>query len=90
MTVKKAAQKNARQKRVIKMVQEAHAHDFDNLEGQELRHEEDAIRRQFLVIKKDYNRLMTDVATGYGLIRNWVGLQTANRGELFKARFIKN
>ncbi|QDK40868.1 hypothetical protein DOM21_05230 [Bacteriovorax stolpii] len=90
MAVKKTAHKNGRQKKVLKMVAVAHAHDNDNMEGQELRHEEDAIRRQFLVIKKDYSRLMNDVATGYGLIRNWVNLQAVNRGELLRARFIKN
>ncbi len=90
MAVKKTAHKNGRQKKVLKMVAEAHAHDRDNMEAQELRHEEDAIRRQFLVIKKDYNRLVTDVAAGYGLIKNWVNLQAVNRGELLKARFIKN
>lgn len=90
MAVKKTAQKNGRQKKVLKMVAEAHSHDNDNLEGQEIRHEEDAIRRQFLVIKKDYDRLMSDVATGYGLVRNWVNLQATNRGEMLRARFIKN
>nr|BDT29319.1 hypothetical protein BHI3_27850 [Bacteriovorax sp. HI3] len=90
MAVKKTAHKNGRQKKVLKMVAEAHAHDFDNMEEQVLKHEEDAIRRQFLVIKKDYTRLMSDVATGYGLIRNWVNLQAVNRGELLRARFIKN
>lgn len=91
MTVKKVKTKpNARQKKVLKMVQEVHANDMGNVEAQEARHDEDAIRRQLEVIKKDYNRLMTDVAAGYGLIRHWVGIQAQTRGELLKTRFIKN
>ena len=89
MTVKKV-QKNARQKKVLKMVAEAHANDNTNPEVQEARHDEDALRRQLLVIKKDYTRLMVDVRTGYGLIKHWVGLQAATKGEILKARFIKN
>ena len=90
MAVKKPTLKNSRQKKVLQMVAEAHARDNDNRPEQELKHKEDEIRRQFLVIKKDYNRLMNDVAAGYGLIRNWVGLQAETRGEILKTRFIKN
>ena len=72
------------------MVNEVHGKDNSNAEMQVLKHEEDALRRQLLVIKKDYARLMTDVVTGYGIVKNWVGLQTANKGELLKTRFIKN
>jgi hypothetical protein len=90
MAVKKTVQKNARQKKVLQMVNEAHANDNANVEVQELKHDEDALRRQFLVIKKDCDRLMTDVKTGYGIIRHWVGIQTTTKGELLKSRFIKN
>ena len=90
MAVKKVAQKNARQKKVLQMVNEVHAKDKSNIEIQNLKHDEDALRRQFQVIKKDYDRLVNDVATGYGIIRHWVGIQAANRGELIKSRFIKN
>ncbi len=90
MTVKKVKTKaNARQKNVLKMVNEVHANDMGNGEAQEARHDEDALRRQLLVIQKDYKRLMTDVATGYGIIRHWVSIQAASRGELLKSRFIK-
>lgn len=90
MSVKKTGQKNARQKKVLQMVNEAHANDNANAEIQEMKHDEDALRRQFLVIKKDCDRLMTDVKAGYGIIKHWVGIQTANRGELLRSRFIKN
>jgi hypothetical protein len=90
MSVKKPIQKNARQKKVLQMVNEAHAGDNSNVGIQEVKHDEDALRRQFLVIKKDYDRLMTDVKAGYGIVKHWVGIQTANKGELLKARFIKN
>ena len=90
MTVKKTAQKNARVKKVIQMVNEAHSNDNSNFELQEAKHDEDAIRRQFQVIRKDYDRLMTDVVTGYGIIKHWATLQVANKGELLKTRFIKN
>lgn len=89
MTVKKV-KANARQKKVLKIVNEVHANDMGNVEAQEARHDEDALRRQFLVIQKDYKRLMTDVATGYSLIKHWVGVQATTRGELLKTRFIKN
>lgn len=90
MAVKKTAHKNLRQKKVLNMVGEIRNASYTNIEKQEIRHGEDAIRRQFLVIKKDYSRLMNDVATGYGLIKNWVEMQAMNRGEMLKARFIKN
>lgn len=90
MAVKKTAVKNSRQKKVLQMVNEVHAKDNSNLEFQDMKHDEDALRRQLVVIKKDYDRLMTDVATGYGIIKHWVGIQAANRGELLKSRFIKN
>lgn len=90
MSVKKSIQKNARQKKVLQMVNEIHAKDNSNAEVQELKHDEDAIRRQLLVIKKDYTRLVSDVRTGYGIIKHWVGIQAANRGELIRSRFIKN
>lgn len=87
---KKSTTKNARQKKVIQMVNEVHAKDNDNIELQEAMHDEDALRRQLLVIRKDYNRLMTDVAAGYGIIKHWASLQMANKGELLRSRFIKN
>jgi 3'-phosphoadenosine 5'-phosphosulfate sulfotransferase len=90
MAVKKAAVKNSRQKKVLQMVNEVHAKDRTNVEFQNMKHDEDALRRQLVVIKKDYDRLMTDVATGYGIIRHWVGIQATTRGELIKSRFIKN
>lgn len=90
MAVKKAAVKNSRQKKVLQMVNEAHSRDNSNVNLQEMKHDEDALRRQLEVIKKDYDRLMTDVAAGYGIIKHWVGIQAANRGELIKSRFIKN
>jgi 3'-phosphoadenosine 5'-phosphosulfate sulfotransferase len=90
MAVKKAAVKNSRQKKVLQMVNEVHAKDRTNVEYQDMKHDEDALRRQLLLIKKDYDRLMTDVATGYGIIRHWVGIQAMTRGELIKSRFIKN
>jgi 3'-phosphoadenosine 5'-phosphosulfate sulfotransferase len=90
MAVKKAAVKNSRQKKVLQMVNEVHAKDRTNVEYQDMKHDEDALRRQLLLIKKDYDRLMTDVATGYGIIRHWVGIQATTRGELIKSRFIKN
>lgn len=90
MAVKKTAVKNSRQKKVLQMVNEVHAKDRTNVEYQDMKHDEDALRRQLVVIKKDYDRLMTDVATGYGIIKHWVGIQAANRGELIKSRFIKN
>jgi len=90
MSVKKTGQKNARQKKVLQMVNEAHANDNANAEVQEMKHDEDALRRQFQVIKKDYVRLLTDVKASVGIVKHWVELQTANKGELLKARFIKN
>lgn len=90
MSVKKAVHKNARQKKVLQMVNEVHAKDNLNADMQEMKHDEDALRRQLQVIKKDYDRLMTDVATGYGIIKHWVGIQASNRGGLIKSRFIKN
>ncbi len=90
MAVKKSAVKNSRQKKVLQMVNEVHAKDNSNINLQEMKHDEDALRRQLEVIKKDYDRLMTDVAAGYGIIKHWVGVQAASRGELIKSRFIKN
>ena len=90
MSVKKVAQKNSRQKKVLQMVNEVHAKDNSNSDLQEIRHDEDAIRRQFQVIKKDYNRLMTEVATGYGIVKHWVGIQASSKTEMIKSRFIKN
>ncbi|MEA9355730.1 hypothetical protein SHI21_05945 [Bacteriovorax sp. PP10] len=90
MAVKKSAVKNSRQKKVLQMVNEVHAKDRTNVEYQDMKHDEDALRRQLLVIKKDYDRLMTDMATGYGIIRHWVGIQATTRGELIKSRFIRN
>ena len=90
MSVKKSVTKNARQKKVLQMVNEVHAKDNSNPEVQELKHDEDALRRQLLVIKKDYVRLLSDVKAGVGIVKHWVEIQTANRGELLKARFIKN
>ncbi len=90
MAVKKSAHKKGRQKKVMNMVTGIRNASYTNVETQEIRHEEDAIRRQFLVIKKDYSRLVNDVATGYGLIRSWVEMQATSRGEMLKARFIKN
>lgn len=90
MTVKKSAQKNTRVKKVIQMVNEVHAKDHTNIELQEAKHDEDALRRQLLVIRKDYNRLMTDVAAGYDIIKHWASIQVANKGELIRTRFIKN
>ena len=90
MSVKKVAQKNSRQKKVLQMVNEVHAKDNSNIDLQEIRHDEDALRRQFQVIKKDYNRLMTEVATGYGIVKHWVGIQASTRTEMIKSRFIKN
>lgn len=87
---KKQFIKNARQKKVLQMVNEVHAKDNLNEDMQKVKHDEDAIRRQFQLIKKDYDRLMTDVATGYGIIKHWVGIQASNRGELIKSRFIRN
>ncbi len=90
MTVKKVAQKNSRQKKVLQMVNVVHAKDNSNRDLQEIRHDEDAIRRQFQIIKKDYNRLMTEVATGYGIVKHWVGIQASSKTEMIKSRFIKN
>lgn len=90
MSVKKATHKNGRQKKVLKMVEGIRSTSYTNVETQEIRHEEDAIRKQFLVIKKDYSRLVSDVAEGYGLIKNWVGLQATTKSEMLKSRFIKN
>jgi hypothetical protein len=89
MTTKKI-QKNTRQKKVLKMVSHAHESDMGNLEAQSAKHDEDAIRRQLSVIKKDYSRLMTDMATGYDLLKHWVNIQASTRGEILKTRFIKN
>jgi hypothetical protein len=89
MTAKRV-QKNSRQKKVLKMVNEIHTKDMGNIEAQEARHDEDALRRQMQLIQKDYKRLMTDVFTGYGLVRHWVNVQASTRGELLKTRFIKN
>ena len=89
MTTKKI-QKNTRQKKVLKMVSQAHESDMGNLEAQSAKHDEDAIRRQLSVIKKDYSRLMTDMATGLDLVKHWVNLQASTRGEILKTRFIKN
>ena len=90
MPVKKVAQRNSRQKKVLKMVNEAYANDNSNVELQSIKHDEDALRRQFQVIKKDYNRLMTEVATGYAIVKHWVGVQASSKTEMIKSRFIKN
>lgn len=96
MTVKKSnnnktsTSTSTRQKKILKMVNDVHVKGMNNIEAQEARHDEDAIRRQMLVIRKDYSRLMTDVAAGYGLIKHWVNVQASTRGELLKTRFIKN
>ena len=90
MPVKKVTQRNSRQKKVLKMVNEAYANDNSNVELQSIKHDEDALRRQFQVIKKDYNRLMTEVATGYGIVKHWVGVQASSKTEMIKSRFIKN
>lgn len=90
MSVKKATQKNARQKKVLQMVNEVHLKDKSNVEFQDMKHDEDALRRQLSLIKKDYDRLMTDVAAGYGIIKHWVGIQAASRSGMIKSRFIKN
>ena len=63
---------------------EAHLTDGD------VKHYEQAIRRQMVVIKKDYVRLMDDVARGYGLVKHWVGNQAINTGEMIKSRFVKH
>lgn len=90
MAIKKGAHKNVRQKKVLNIASNVRTASYTNFETQEIKHGEDAIRRQFLLIKKDYSRLMSDMATGYGLIKNWVGMQANTRGEMLKSRFIKN
>lgn len=86
MSVKK---KSARQKKILNMVATTKDHDDVNLSQGDIKHSEEAIRRQMKVIKNDYARLMDDVATGYGLIKSWVGTQAVTRSEMLKSRFIK-
>lgn len=90
MVAKKANQKNGRQKKVLRMVNEIHVKDNTNMDVQQIRHHEDVLRRQLIIIKKDYNKLMSDVVDSYGMIKNWVELQAASKSESIKTRFIKN
>lgn len=90
MVVKKTAKRSQRHKKVMQIAAETQSKDLYNAEERELRNEEDAIRRQFRTIKRDYGRLVDDVTTGYGLIKNWVGLQASTRGEYLVSRLTKS
>jgi 6-phosphogluconate dehydrogenase (decarboxylating) len=76
--------KNTRQKKILQMVEAK-----DHVTHQGDKNYEEAIRRQMDLIKKDYNKLVTDVAGGFGLIKNWVGVQAVSKSEMIKSRFAK-
>lgn len=85
MAVKKSLpKKNARQKKLLHNVT-ASRHD----EEHKIELKEDAIRRQFKLIQKDYLKLMSNVTKGYGLIKGWLGTQAEVRRNLIKSRLIK-
>lgn len=89
MAVKKTLPKrNARQKKLLHNVtihkQDEH-HEIDS----SIELKEDAIKRQFKLIQKDYLKLMTNVTKGYGLIKGWLGSQAEKRSNMIKSRLIK-
>ena len=83
MTTKRMVHhKNVRQKKVLSMAAASVAKTKSPSE-------EEAIKRQLSVIKKDYDKLMIDVAAGYGLIKDWVGVQAVSKGQMLKSRLTK-
>lgn len=88
MPVKKSLPKrNARQKKLLHNVTVQKHEDQELNNNIELK--EDAIRRQFKLIQKDYLKLMTNVTKGYGLIKGWLGSQAEMRRHMIKSRLIK-
>lgn len=47
---------------------------------------EEAIKRQFTLIQKDYQKLMQDISKEYGLVREWIGEQVAEKRELIREK----
>jgi hypothetical protein len=90
MAVKKSLpiKRNARQKKLLNNVGvQRHEENHEIESSIELK--EDAIKRQFKLIQKDYVKLMTNVTKGYGLIKGWIGSQAEKRSNLIKSRLIK-
>ena len=79
MTEKKIVKRNARQKKIMKMAEQVTAADPINHEA--------TLKSQLRVIQKDYNRLVTDVTKGYGLLKNWMEVQAVNTREMLRTRF---
>ncbi len=89
MPIKKTIpKKNARQKKLLHTVahppmNEEHAPE-DSLEGRE-----DAIKKQFKIIQKDYFKLMLNVTKGYDLVKGWLESQAIQKRDMLKSRLIK-
>lgn len=89
MAVKKTLPKrNARQKKLLHNVT-VHKHDENHEIDSSIELKEDAIKRQFKLIQKDYFKLLTNVTKGYGLIKGWIGSQAEKRSNMIKSRLIK-
>jgi len=91
MPIKKSLpKKNARQRKLLHSVAVQKHEDEHNQElNNNIELKEDAIRRQFKLIQKDYMKLMTNVTKGYGLIKGWLGSQAEMRRHMIKSRLIK-
>ena len=79
MTEKKIVKRNARQKKLSRLVEEVTASGPVNYEAN--------LKNQLRVIQKDYNRLLTDVSKGYNLFKTWVEVQAVNTREVLRTRF---
>lgn len=79
MSAKKIVRRNSRQKKLLRMVEEQSVTPEVNYGG--------SLRNQLQMIKKDYNRLVTDVTKGYDMIRTWVEVQAASTRELLRTKF---
>jgi hypothetical protein len=81
-----AKKKSVRSRKLLQMVEVKN----NSINSGDKKQYERAIRRQMGLIKKDYDRLITDVAGGIGLLKNWVEVEATTRREMLKSRFAKN
>lgn len=90
MAVKKSLpKKNARQKKLLHSVNTPkHEDEFQNAMNT-IEVKEDALKRQFKVIQKDYLKLMYNVTKGYDLLKGWIETQANMRKDMIKSRLIK-
>lgn len=89
MPIKKTIpKKNARQKKLLHTVAHPHVSE-EHAPETSLEGREDAIKRQFKVIQKDYYKLMLNVTKGYDLVKGWLETQAILKREMLKSRLIK-